>query len=173
MATYKLIESKTVGAGGAASIEFTSIPQTYTDLVFAVYVRTDQSATISNMLFQLNSDTGSNYYSKVFWGNGSSTTADYAEPATYFYAGPAFSGSVSTATFFGNASIYIPNYTGSTVKTALTESITEDDATTRYNALSTGRWTGTAAITSVKVFSGGSANLVQYSTISLYGIKKS
>jgi hypothetical protein len=32
MATYTLINSVTVGSGGAANIEFTSIPATYTDL---------------------------------------------------------------------------------------------------------------------------------------------
>jgi hypothetical protein len=31
--TYDLISSVTVGSGGAANIEFTSIPATYTDLV--------------------------------------------------------------------------------------------------------------------------------------------
>lgn len=172
-ATYKLIETKTVSTSTTASIEFTSIPQTYTDLVLGVSCRTDQGATISNMLFQFNSDTGSNYYSKVFWGNGSSVTADYAEPAAYFYAGPMMSGSVSTASLFGNASVYIPNYTGSTNKAALIEGVTEDNSTTRYTALATGRWTGTSAITSIKIFSGGSANLVQNSSISLYGIKNS
>jgi hypothetical protein len=30
--TYEIISSVTVGAGGAAYIEFTNIPQTYTDL---------------------------------------------------------------------------------------------------------------------------------------------
>jgi hypothetical protein len=32
--TYEIIASVTVGSGGAANIEFTSIPATYTDLVY-------------------------------------------------------------------------------------------------------------------------------------------
>jgi len=34
--TLKKIQTVTVGSGGAASIEFTSIPQTYTDLKLVV-----------------------------------------------------------------------------------------------------------------------------------------
>ena len=37
--TYTLISSVTVGSGGAANIEFTSIPSTYTDLLLKYYLR--------------------------------------------------------------------------------------------------------------------------------------
>jgi hypothetical protein len=42
--TYEIIASVTVGSGGAANIEFTSIPATYTDLVVLFSARTDRSA---------------------------------------------------------------------------------------------------------------------------------
>jgi hypothetical protein len=171
--THKLIQTITVSTSTQAAIEFTSIPQTYTDLVLMISCRTDQAATISNLLFQFNGDTASNYYSRVLWGNGASVTADYADPAGYVYAGPAFSGSVSSSNLFGSATVYIPNYTGSASKTSNIEGVTEDNATTRYVTFSTGRWSGTSAITSIKIYSGGSANLVQYSSASLYGIKNS
>jgi hypothetical protein len=35
--TYEIIASVTVGSGGAANIEFTSIPATYTDLVLKFF----------------------------------------------------------------------------------------------------------------------------------------
>jgi hypothetical protein len=41
-ATYKLIETVTVGSGGAANIEFTSIPQTYTDLKLVISGKNDK-----------------------------------------------------------------------------------------------------------------------------------
>jgi hypothetical protein len=37
--TYEAIETVEVGSGGAADIEFTSIPGTYTDLVVKVSAR--------------------------------------------------------------------------------------------------------------------------------------
>ena len=37
--THNLISTITVGSGGAASIDFTSIPQTYTDLLVKISLR--------------------------------------------------------------------------------------------------------------------------------------
>lgn len=171
--TYKLIQTIIVGAGGAANIDFTSIPATYTDLALLISGRTNQATTTSNLLIQFNNDTGSNYYSIDLWGNGSTVQNDFASPSAYIYAGPMLNGSVSTASVFGNAIAYIPNYAGNTAKTLSVDGVTDDNATTRYTVLHSGRWTGTSAITSLKVFSGGSANLTQYSSMSLYGINKS
>lgn len=171
--THKLIQTITVGSGGASSIDFTSIPQTYTDLVVLITGRTNQATTTSNLLLQFNGDTAANYNSVLLWGNGSVPQNDTAFSAAYIYAGPMLSGDVSTSSMFGNASIYIPNYTGSNSKPVIGDGVTEDNATTRYTVFCSGRWSGTSAITSIKIFSGGSANLVQYSSASLYGIKNS
>jgi len=43
--TYQLISSTTVGAGGASSILFSSIPATYTDLILDLSVRTSNAAS--------------------------------------------------------------------------------------------------------------------------------
>jgi len=171
--THKLIETKTVSSSTAASIEFTSIPQTYTDLILYVSARTDQATTTSNLLMQFNSDTGLNYYSRNLWGNGSTAQVDNALGSAYIYAGPVFNASVSTSNVFGNASIYIPNYAGSSYKAVSSDGVSDDNATTRYTAFAAGLWQSTSAITSIKIYSGGSANLVQYSSVSLYGIKNS
>ena len=40
--TYVLISSSTVGSGGAASIDFSSIPATYTDLVLKLCMTNTQ-----------------------------------------------------------------------------------------------------------------------------------
>ena len=42
--TYKAISTVTVGSGGAASITFSSIPATYTDLVLKISGRHDTSS---------------------------------------------------------------------------------------------------------------------------------
>jgi hypothetical protein len=60
MATYTLINSVTVGSGGAASMEFTSIPSTYTDLVVKISGRSDNTGSFANYL-RFNSDSGNNY----------------------------------------------------------------------------------------------------------------
>ena len=171
--THKLIETITVGSGGAASIDFTSIPTTYTDLSIWISGRTNQATTISNLLLQFNGDTSANYNSINLYGNGSIAQYDNAFSSAYIYGGPVLSGSVSTSSIFGNCVVYIPNYTISASKSLNIDGVTEDNETTRYTAFAAGIWSGTAAITSIKIFTGGSANLVQYSSASLYGINNS
>ena len=67
-ATYEPIATTTLGSS-AASIEFSSIPSTYTDLVL---VYTLKAATASaDMYLRVNNDSGSNYSNTILWGNGS------------------------------------------------------------------------------------------------------
>ena len=160
----KLIESKTL-ATAAASIEFTSIPQTYTDLVLLISARTDFSTGAVQGLISFNSDT-SNFSSRYLLGSGSAassgTLARYigqSQPSTY------------TANTFTNKSVYIPNYTSSTSKSYSVDSVEENNATLAYQDIVAGLWTGTSAISSIQIgLSGG--NYVAGSTISLYGILK-
>ena len=49
--TYKPIATVTVGAGGAASIDFTSIPGTYTDLLVLISARSTRSTDYRDELF--------------------------------------------------------------------------------------------------------------------------
>jgi hypothetical protein len=75
-----------------------------------------------------------------------------------------------TANTFGNGEIYIPNYAGSTQKSVSADAVAENNSATYiYSALNAGLWTGTAAITSIKLLI-PSYNFVQYSTAYLYGV---
>jgi len=55
--TYKLISSVTVGSGGAATIGFTSIPATYTDLLLSYSGRIDQTGNVRQVDISFNSNT--------------------------------------------------------------------------------------------------------------------
>ena len=67
--TYVLINSVTVGAGGASTIEFTSIPSTYTDLLLYCSVRDSATSTgVQNLYITYNSNT-SGYYDRVLNGD--------------------------------------------------------------------------------------------------------
>ena len=57
--TYTLISTVTVGAGGAASIDFNSIPGTYTDLLLVVSVRSTRPAATNDGLFMSINGSGS------------------------------------------------------------------------------------------------------------------
>ena len=166
--TYTLIASSTVGAGGASSIDFTSIPSTYTDLLLKVSSRSSDASVVAGITVQFNSDTTSgNYTWKRLYGDGSSAPGSDSN-----FNFVLISAANNTANTFGNGEIYISNYAGSSAKSISADSVSENNATNAYAILGAGKWSGTSAITSIKlVISAG--NFVQYSTAYLYGIKNS
>lgn len=166
--TFIKIASTTVGAGGAANIEFSSIPATYTDLKVVYSARTNRSATSDHILMQFNSSATS-LSGKRLTGNGA-VAASYS--VTSGPAGEA-TGDTATANTFGNADIYIPNYAGSTNKSWSSDGVGETNATSVGMDLDAGLWSNTAAVTSIKLLPEVGSLFLQYSTATLYGIKNS
>ena len=168
--TYKLISSVTVGGGGAASMSFTSIPATYTDLAILVSARSARTVEPRDELFmRFNSDGGNNYSYIILQGNGSSTGSGTGSAQDYFKKGT-IPAAGATANTFSNNLIYIPNYAGSTAKSISRDEVTETNSSTlNYMELSSGLWTGTAAITTI-TFTPEVSTFVEYSTAYLYGI---
>jgi hypothetical protein len=150
-----------VGAGGAASIDFTSIPQTYTDLKIVVSAR-NTTATLDCYINFNGSNT--NLSRRVLYGNGSSATSASGSDGYVIW----LSQSTDTANTFGNAEIYIPNYTLSNNKSFTADSVTENNATQAYQFFQAGLWSNTSAINRVTLYSG--STFAQYSTATLYGI---
>jgi hypothetical protein len=167
----KLIESKTL-ATAAASIEFTSIPQDGTDLVALMSIRVDAADTSRDMIVQFNGDTGNNYSFRRLVGTGSSASSSSGSGAGDLFIVGSHSANSATSNTFGNGSVYIPNYTGSTAKSASSDTVSENNATAAQQTISATLWSGTAAITSVLFKPYFSANLMVGSTISLYKITK-
>lgn len=167
--TYELIASTSLGSA-AASIEFNSIPSTFTDLILKLSLRASDSGSnwyLAKLTF--NGDTTSgNYSSRLIGAFGTSV---YSTNSNY-YSGYIPSGA-RTASTFGNNEIMIPNYLASTQKSISTDSVTEGNGSS-YEILGlwAGLWTGTAAINSITIAS-DTGNLAQYSSAYLYGIKSS
>jgi hypothetical protein len=159
-----LIETKTL-ASAQASIEFTSIPQDGTDLFILASLRSSADTFLS---IRFNGST-SNYTNRQLRGE---TPSVNSISRTDDYVGNTAPVSV-TANTFGSHSTYIPNYAGSTNKSFSIDSVTENNATDAFQALTAGLWSDTSAITSVRfAIFGGGGNLVAGSTISLYKITK-
>jgi hypothetical protein len=174
-ANYVLLEKITVGAAGASSVTFNSIPQSgYTDLEIRTSVRSlgDYGTgyeMIDDLLIRFNGDSGSNYVKRTLTGIGSSVlTAGGTATVVPLYA----DGARATANTFSNSSCYITNYTGSTYKSVSTDTVTENNATTAYMGLFASLWNNTSAITSISMITGTGANFAQYSTFYLYGVAK-
>lgn len=166
--TMKLISTVTVGAGGASSIDFTGIPANGTDLLILCSICNTSGYATDFLKFRLNGDTANNYSYRTFYGNGSSITNDASTATNYAYAGEINSDG-STANTFGNAAIYIPNYAGSSAKSYSSDAVTENNATAAKQWVLAGKWSGTAAITSLSIIA---SSISQYSTASLYTITK-
>ncbi len=166
MPVKKLVQSVTVGAGGAASIEFTSIPQTGTDLLLVVSARSTQ-AVIYDYLFLSFNGSSSNFSARFLDGNGS-----VVESGTWSNAvvDSSVVGASATANTFGSSQFYISNYAGSTNKSYSNDSVTENNASTAYQSIHAGLWSNTAAVSSIGMITGG--NFVAGSTASLYIITK-
>jgi hypothetical protein len=83
--TLVLLERVTVGAAGAASITFNSIPQTgYTDLVIKASSRnTDTSSAWGNYKLTMNGSSSAIYNDRAIYGSGSAAASFSNSSATY------------------------------------------------------------------------------------------
>jgi len=169
MATYTLIASNTVGAGGAASITFSSIAGTYTDLLVKVSGRSARAGQQADNLFVTFNSNTSNYSVRTLQGNGSSASSSNFSNR---YASLALDAAGSTASIFSSHEIYIPSYASAYYKSYSVDNVSENNATAAQSDLLAGLWSNTAAITSIELKPEVST-FVQYTTAYLYGIKNS
>lgn len=155
--TYESIATQTLGSA-AASVTFSSIPSTYTDLVLVIAGTNTTSAQAIGMTF--NGDTGTNYSRTAVYGDGTNAASirdtNIARMDVVYYG-----------TTQSNGIVNIMNYANTTTfKTVLARS---NDPASAVNA-NVCLWRNTAAITSITL-TAVSTTLAAGSTFSLYGIK--
>lgn len=167
-ATYKLINSVIVGSGGASTIDFTSIPSTYTDLCVKTSTRSNRSTTDEFLKISFNGVTTNLSHRSL---NGNGTSANSGSDGSYIYGRT--NGNTSTTSTFGNAEFYIPNYTAAVAKSVCGNTFMEDNATFAVTYILAGLWNSTAAITQITLAPYYGTLFNQYSTAYLYGVKKS
>jgi hypothetical protein len=169
MATYTLISSNVLSSS-AASVTFSAIPATYTDLVLKASVRSDAAATVKETEIVFNADTATNYSFTNILGLGTNgaATQQYGSQ-TYGWTGKIAAAS-STSNTFANLEIYIPSYAASINKQFSIDNMNENNTgIVEATAGVGGLWSNTAAITSI-LFYPRSSNFVSGSSFYLYGI---
>ena len=167
------IYTQTVGSGGANSVLFNNIPQTFTDLKLVVSGRTTASAQMSIGYMQFGTsgtiDSSTNY-SRTYlqaYGTGSYSGRNSSQASIEIDQFPAAG---ATANTFGSIDFYIPNYTSSNFKSIIYDDVAENNSTTDNNiAPVAALWRNTNPISMLLIYTTG-ANFVQYSTFSLYGV---
>ena len=158
-----VIEHIEVGSGGAASIEFTSIPADYTDLCLKLSSQSENlNTSVDIVLIQFNS-VASGYSAKALQGLGSSVNS-FDNTDGFILWTPE-----SGTSAFANTEVYIPNYAGSENKSYSVDTVSEKNATDARQILVAGLWSNTAAITSIKM-TVANYDFSQYSSATLYGI---
>lgn len=158
--SYESIATYTVGSGGAAQIDFTSIPSTFTHLQIRYLWRSSNAA---EMLVTYNS-TGS-YYRHVLYGSGSGVAATSG-------ANNVFGGYCEPSANVFNASVMdILDYTN-TNKNKVARVLWGFDANgSGFLGLNSGYSNVTNAISSITLSPSGGGGISQYSQFALYGIK--
>jgi hypothetical protein len=159
MSTYVPIQAITLSAN-TATVSFTGIPQTYTDLVLVI----EGALTASGNKRIYFNGVGTDQSSTALWGTGSSAVS-----ARYTGTGTCYLDVANAVTNRYNTIVHIQNYANTTTnKTYLSR---HNSAAVSTEAI-VGLWRSTAAITSfdLNVATGSSAVYGSGSTFTLYGI---
>ena len=171
MPTFTQIGSAVVvGSGGQASISFTAIPNTYTDLCLLASVRDSRSdAAWTDGYLSINgTPSGSAHSYRYLLGDGSGPGSGSSSSNSKIAAWLENS-ALSTSNTFTNTSFYFPNYAGSSNKSVSIDSAGEANATTAFVSFVAGLWSSSSAITSLYL-TPAFGNYVQHSTAYLYGV---
>lgn len=160
--TYTPIATKTL-TSAATSITFSDIPQTFRDLIV---ISSAQNGTGSSIGFRmrLNGDTGSNYISSTLFFGAASPSA-FGATADHMFSNATGTG----ADRFNNFQLNVMDYSATDKHKSILKLSHYFGAVT-FVETSAFRYTNTAAITSVSVFTSVTNGLKIGSSVSLYGI---
>lgn len=163
---HQLVEKIEVGSGGAASIEFTSIPQDATDLVCVLSLRSGDTNG-DEVTGKINGVTTSQSTISL---RGSSTSVLSFSSGNYRVAN-INQNQYGADDDFTTVKIHISNYATSDPKAIRTEYVMGDDiASNIFHGMSSALYDNTTVISSLGFTTNSGQNFLQYSSASLYKI---
>lgn len=161
--TYEPIATQTLTTT-SSSVNFSSIPATFTDLIAVVHAISD--GTFANCNVRVNGDSGTNYSRTRLSGNGTSATSARATNQTSFFLADV-SGISNTGRSF-----YIVNFMNyantTTYKTILSRTNTVNGNLGDGVELHAQLWRSTSAINEISFLV---SSFASGSTFTLYGVK--
>lgn len=165
--TYTLISSNVLSSS-AASVTFSAIPATYTDLVVRTSTRDDRADTQNAIEMTLNGNTSNVYSLTRLGGDGTNTSS--ARTSSQAFAQIYYENSTnSTVSTFTSSEFYIPSYLVSQNKPISTVTMTERNLTEAFIHATAVLFSSTTAISSFTL-APTSASFVSGSSFYLYGI---
>jgi hypothetical protein len=168
--TYTPIATTTLSSG-ATSVTFSSISNTYTDLIIVGQCGVSNNDYLTFRVGNGSVDTGSNYSHTFLEGNGSSASSGRQSNISKIYAG-------STSSIMNNSlnySFYINlmNYANTTTNKTFLNRIANNNSSFPGTTANVGLWRSTSAINIVTIApdTNDGRTLISGSTFTLYGIK--
>ena len=177
--TNNLISRQTVGSAGAASITFSNIPTTFTDLKIVMSIKSPTTSAAYEVL-GINFTTSTSYSARhlVYWFatalSGANTT--FTKSGTTY--GRVFDTGFNTLSstyvnpsIYSSIEIYVPNYRSANYKSYSAEMASENNSASDggFLEMTAGLSSDTAAISAITL-AGRDNDFMQFSTFSLYGI---
>jgi hypothetical protein len=169
MATYTLIDSEIL-ASSAASVTFSAIPATFTDLVVRASTRpATGGGSFDTLSMRFNGSSAADYSVTYLITNDNVVESGRSSSAsrTFIRFGE---GNGTTANTFGSLEIYIPSYTASQNKPFSSVAVSENNATARYMGINAGLFRDNTAISSILIYSENGLDFASTSSFYLYGI---
>jgi hypothetical protein len=165
--SFESIATTTVGAGGQATITFSSIPSTYKHLQIRFMSKSNNTNDAIDMRF--NSDTGNNYSYHELFGDGSSAGSGASTPRSTI---PLAGGGAPAANtnVFGVSVVDILDYADTNKFKTIRNLGGVDFNGSGVVMLISGNWRSTSAVSTISLAL-RSNNVGQYSSFALYGIK--
>jgi hypothetical protein len=163
------VSIQTITAGSAvASIEFTSIPATYTHLQVRGIARFTGATASDNMRLTFNSDSSAVYANHLFFGTGANAVSGNDINLTYSLISTT-PGASTSANIFDASVLDILDYSNTNKFKTIRNLTGYDGNGSGYAGLWSALWRSTSVVNSVKL-TAGSGNFAQYSSLSLYGV---
>ena len=173
---FESIATTTVGAGGAATVTFSSIPATYQHLQIRIAARNTGSFNSGVPVYmQFNSDTTTNYsYHRIQgYANLSEAATSGGDGVSQSFIRIGYTTGSATASSYSAHIVDLLDY-ANTNKNKTTRNLSgweiNDNSGYRAVGLDSGNWRSTSAITSITIYP-GTDNWAQHSSFALYGIK--
>lgn len=163
--TYDKIQTTTLGSA-QATVTFSAISGSYTDLVLISNV--DVATAGSSINIRFNSDTGNNYSYITIYSNGIAHATNKAINQNKSYIGAYVAPNTALETIIITN---IQNYSNTAVnKTLISRSNRASASNSPGSEVLSGLWRNTSAITSITL-AADSGNIDTGSMFTLYGIK--
>lgn len=170
--TYELIESKTLSSSNLAGVTFSTIPQTFDDLILITSIRSDRSGVpVDGVTGYVNGDNSNQMSGNVYYGaagGGAAYSSNSDAPLNAV-------GGTGLASVFANGYWYFPRYKDTSINRVWIGSGNSANSTTNTYGIYGGGWKNTTnAITSITITAQGypATNLISGgSSFYLYGIK--